>query len=104
MVSVLVQLRTEYRQEALQWPLLKDKRSCFSQGERVAVQLPLDRAFGSGHTRLLQKIGKHMPVDLDYHACTTSVTSTTFLGCISVAKECYQIGFLEKFIFPLFNG
>ena len=23
----------------------KDKRSCFSQGERSAVQLPLDRAF-----------------------------------------------------------
>ena len=25
--------------------VLKDKRSCFSQGERSAVQLPLDRAF-----------------------------------------------------------
>ena len=25
--------------------VLKDKRSCFSQGERCAVQLPLDRAF-----------------------------------------------------------
>ena len=24
--------------------VLKDKRSCFSQGERSAVQLPLDRA------------------------------------------------------------
>ena len=25
--------------------VLKDKRSCFSQGGRSAVQLPLDRAF-----------------------------------------------------------
>ena len=25
--------------------VLKDKRSCFSQGERSAVQLPLDRTF-----------------------------------------------------------
>ena len=25
--------------------VLKDKRSCFSQGERSGVQLPLDRAF-----------------------------------------------------------
>ena len=25
--------------------VLKDKRSCYSQGERSAVQLPLDRAF-----------------------------------------------------------
>ena len=25
--------------------VLKDKRSCFSQGKRSAVQLPLDRAF-----------------------------------------------------------
>ena len=25
--------------------VLKDKRSCFSQDERSAIQLPLDRAF-----------------------------------------------------------
>ena len=25
--------------------ILKDERSCFSQGERFAVQLPLDHAF-----------------------------------------------------------
>ena len=25
--------------------VLKDKRSCFSQGERFVVQLPLDRTF-----------------------------------------------------------
>ena len=27
--------------------VLKDKRSCFSQGERFAVQLPLDHVLGS---------------------------------------------------------
>ena len=38
-----------------------------------------------------------------YHCKNTWVTLTTFLGgpsCISVAKECYQIGlnFIEKLI------
>ena len=32
--------------------VLKDKRSCFSQGERSAVQLPLDRAFALGSRTL----------------------------------------------------
>ena len=46
----LVQLRAKYRLASAMYieslPLvLKDKRSCFSQDERSAIQLPLDRAF-----------------------------------------------------------
>ena len=46
----LLQLRPKYRVVSATLhkylPLvLKDKRSCFSQGERSAVQLPLDHAF-----------------------------------------------------------
>ena len=45
----LVRLWAKYRLVSTTWTLeslplvLKDRRSCFSEGERFAVQLPLDR-------------------------------------------------------------
>ena len=40
--------------------VLKDKRSCFSQGERSAVQLPLDRAFALRKWDAYLTFGNHL--------------------------------------------
>ena len=40
--------------------VLKDKRSCFSQGERFAVQLPLDRALALRNWHLKQSIDRSL--------------------------------------------
>ena len=43
----------------------------------------------------IQFIGRIVYVINSLHCKNTWVTSTTLLGCLSVTKECYQIGFLE---------
>ena len=44
---------------------------------------------------LMYVVSNVLEVNKGFHCKNTWVTLTTFLGCISATKECYQVGFFD---------